>query len=105
MRFTFKFSNDFGESADDCVRCGALTHERCLVCFPGVRLLVFSCRACLYELACFFWFFHEFPLRAVLKARDQAEAGEALYEYQNSFQWSGVNGVPLKTAKRKVTKK
>lgn len=101
MRFTFKFSNDFGEPADFCLRCGKDTRERCLLSCPGLRLLVYACRPCLYELAAFAWFFHEFPLRAVLKARDQADAGESVYQYENSFTWNGANGSPPASPERK----
>lgn len=96
MRFTFKYSNDFGEVADACCRCGALTRERCDLEFPGVRLTVWACRSCLHQIATFFWFFHEFPLRAVYAARDAQEAGKAVAEYSNAFNfdWSG-NGAPL----------
>lgn len=91
MRVAFKFSNDFGEPADVCVRCGQPTRERCLLCCPGLRLLLYACRPCLYELAAYAWFFHEFPLRAVFAAKEQAEAGEAVYTYDNFFVWNGAN--------------
>ncbi len=45
MRFTFKFSNDFGEPVGSCVRCGAETRERTLVFFQAGRLPVFECLA------------------------------------------------------------
>ncbi|MCI0596977.1 MAG: hypothetical protein L0Z48_10630 [candidate division Zixibacteria bacterium] len=94
MRFTFKFSNDFGEPADVCIRCGADTRERSLVCFPGARILIYACQPCLYELAHFVWWFHEAPLRAVLHYREKKDAGESLIEYENAFTWHGGNGSP-----------
>lgn len=101
MRISFKFSNDFGESPDVCLRCGADTRERSHISFPGCRIVLYACRPCLYELAAFVWFFHEFPLRAVLKARDQADAGESVYQYENSFIWNGANGSPSPSPERK----
>ncbi len=94
MHFTFKFSNDFGEAADACIRCGDPTRERATLAFPGCRITVWACRPCLCEIAFFFWFLHEFPLRAAFKARDCAEAGEPVVQYVNSFNWSAGNGTP-----------
>jgi len=101
MRFTFKYTNDFGESVDGCIKCGRPTHERCLLCCPGLRLLVYACRGCLLEMAYFAWFFHEFPLRAIFKAKEKSDEGESLVEYENSFEWRSANGLPpLKKGKK-----
>lgn len=101
MRFTFRYTNDFAETVNVCVRCGADTRERCLLSCPGIRLLVYACRGCLLDLAYFVWFFHELPLRAVFEAKEKSDEGQSLVEYENSFDWRSVNGVPPKKTGKK----
>jgi hypothetical protein len=76
-----------------------MTQERSLLRCPGVRLTVYACRVCLAEIAFFLWFFHEFPLRAAMLAREKAEAGEPEYCYEKSFAWQGANGFPQPTGR------
>lgn len=94
MRFTFKYCNDFGEVADGCCRCGEPTRDRCAVAFQGVRLTVWACRDCRYFLSSFFTIFGEWFLRSVFAANDAREAGRAVAEYSNAFNFDW-NDTPL----------
>lgn len=94
MFLRFKFTNDCSEPADCCIRCRKYTQERSVLRLPGIRLSVYTCRTCLAEIAMFFWFFHEWPLRASMLARERKEAGETEVCYENSYGWSNGSSPP-----------
>lgn len=92
MLFNFNFSNDFGEAADVCVRCGKPLYERCNWKGPGVRLTLWACPECRYLLSSIFGVLvEEFLLRSVFATRDAREAGEPVASYSSSFNfdWNG----------------